>query len=131
MYSHTGSVPASTDQDRGVSVYAKLPMHSSRLGTQVATASAPGMQVLLEILLLMGIKEVVAQIDAEIVRLQQARALLASSSTPIRRKRGRNPINGTRPAKKKRNLTPEGRARIAEAVKRRWAKQKAIKSKAR
>jgi hypothetical protein len=30
-----------------------------------------------------------------------------------------------KPAKKKRNLFPEGRARIAEAVKRRWAKQKA------
>jgi len=63
--------------------------------------------------------------------MQQARALLASTSTPFPGKRGRNPINGARPTKKKRNLTPEGRARIAEAVKRRWAKQKAIKSKAR
>jgi hypothetical protein len=29
-----------------------------------------------------------------------------------------------KPVKKKRNLTPEGRKRIAEAVKRRWAEQK-------
>ena len=85
----------------------------------------------LDILSIMGIKEVVAQIDAEIACLQQARALLASTGMPVRGKRGWSPINGSVPAKKKRNLTPEGRARIAEAVKRRWAKQKAIKSKAR
>jgi hypothetical protein len=31
--------------------------------------------------------------------------------------------------KKKRNLTPEGRKRIAEAVKRRWAEQKKAAAK--
>jgi hypothetical protein len=31
---------------------------------------------------------------------------------------------GRKPGKKKRNLTPEGRKRIAEAVKRRWAEQR-------
>jgi hypothetical protein len=77
----------------------------------------------------MGIKEVVARIDTEIARLQQARALLTSTGTPIRGKRGQNQINGASSAKKKRNLTPEGRARIAEAVKRRWAKQKAATKK--
>jgi hypothetical protein len=34
-----------------------------------------------------------------------------------------------KPVKKKRNLTPEGRKRIAEAVKRRWAEQKKSASK--
>jgi len=33
-----------------------------------------------------------------------------------------NPV--VRKSSKKRNLTPEGRRRIAEAVKRRWAEQK-------
>jgi hypothetical protein len=77
----------------------------------------------------MAVQEILAQIDAEIARLQQARALLGA--TGVRKaRRGRPKLNAdalllSRPAKKKRNLSPEGRARIAEAVKRRWAKQKA------
>lgn len=81
----------------------------------------------------MAVTDVVALIDAEIARLQQARTLLAtignSVSAPARR-RGRPEQNAvaplpSTPAKKKRKLSPEGRARIAAAVKRRWAKQKA------
>ncbi len=83
----------------------------------------------------MALKDIVAQIDEEIERLQQARSLLAVSgisvALPVVR-RGRPKKNAgtpmlSKPAKKKRNLTPEGRARIAEAVKRRWAAQKANK----
>ncbi len=78
----------------------------------------------------MALKDVVAQIDAEISRLQQARALLMTTTAPARRRGRPAKQQGTEPAlskpvKKKRNLSPEGRARIAEAVKRRWAKQKA------
>ena len=68
----------------------------------------------------MGVSEILVQIDREIVKLQQAlvegtgRTSKKSASTPTAKK--------TR--KKKRNLTPEGRKRIAEAVKRRWAEQK-------
>jgi len=70
----------------------------------------------------LGVSEILAQIDSEIAQLQQARALLAgttvaskkTAATPAAKKSGR----------KKRNLTPEGRKRIAEAVKRRWAEQK-------
>lgn len=62
----------------------------------------------------MGVSEILAQIDHEIVQLQKARALLAGPG---------NALPG-KPARKKRNLTPEGRRRIAEAVKRRWAEQK-------
>ena len=75
----------------------------------------------------MGVSNILAQIDREIAQLHQARALLAGG-------RARAPKAGVaaparKPArKKKRNLTPEGRQRIAEAVKRRWAEQKKAKT---
>ena len=75
----------------------------------------------------MGVTEILTQIDREIALLQKARALLVSEST----KR-----SSARPAPRtsKRVLTPEGRKRIAEAVKRRWeqhrkAAKKAVPSK--
>jgi hypothetical protein len=55
------------------------------------------------------VHEILTQIDHEIKHLKQARALLE-------REAKRTP--------RKKNLTPEGRRRIAEAVKRRWASQK-------
>lgn len=67
----------------------------------------------------MGIPEILKQIDSEIATLQSARSLLAGTGV----KRGR-PAKVSKGPKKKRNLTPEGRKRIAEAVKRRWAAQK-------
>ena len=74
----------------------------------------------------MGTSEILAELDAEIARLQQAKALLAGEE--VKRSPGRPKATDTpapAPAKKKkRNLTPEGRARIAAAVKARWAKQK-------
>lgn len=65
--------------------------------------------------------DIVALIDAEIAQLQAARALIANAGTTSV-KRGPGRPKGT--GKKKRNLSPEGRARIAEAVRRRWAAQK-------
>jgi hypothetical protein len=81
----------------------------------------------------MALKDILAQIDLEITRLQQARALLGATGVQKAR-RGRPKLSAdapllSKPVKKKRNLTSEGRARIAEAVKRRWAKQKATKNK--
>lgn len=67
----------------------------------------------------MGVSEILTQLDREIAHLQQARALLAGASI-TKGKRTAAP----RKAAKKRNLTPEGRKRIAEAVKRRWAEQR-------
>jgi hypothetical protein len=68
-----------------------------------------------------GVHEILAHIDREITQLQKARAVLKGISAsawdqlqPQSRQR----------SVKKRNLTPEGRQRIAEAVKRRWARQK-------
>ena len=68
----------------------------------------------------MGVAEILAQIDREIAQLQKARDLLAGSKGGL--KAATAPAR--KPAKKKRRLTPEGRKRIAEAVKRRWAEQK-------
>ena len=65
-----------------------------------------------------GVSEILAQIDREIAQLQKARALLNGGGG------GKRSAGGKRVARKKRNLTPEGRKRIAEAVKRRWAEQR-------
>lgn len=70
----------------------------------------------------MGVTEILAEIDREIAQLQQARALLSGSS--VRKSRSASLLATRAAGKKKRNLTPEGRRRIAEAVKRRWAEQK-------
>ena len=85
----------------------------------------------------MALKDILIQLDQEIARLQQAKALLAStdvSTTPaVRRGRPKKDMASpapAKPAKKKRNLSPEGRARIAAAVKQRWASQKAKQKKA-
>jgi len=73
----------------------------------------------------MGVSEILAQIDREIAQLQQARALLAGGSAAAPKKAAKVlAIKTPAKKKKKRNLTPEGRKRIAEAVKRRWAEQK-------
>ena len=72
----------------------------------------------------MGINQILAELDAEIARLQQAKALLAGETVkrgPGRPKATAAPVSAQ---KKKRNLSPEGRARIAAAVRARWAKQK-------
>lgn len=73
----------------------------------------------------MGLTGILAEIDQEIAKLTQARALL-SDGTVAKRGPGRPKANiaVAKPTKKKRNLSPEGRKRIAEAVKRRWAAQK-------
>jgi hypothetical protein len=79
----------------------------------------------------MALKDILSLIDAEIATLKEARALLATGSavTVEKRKAGRPPKvqpDATTPPKrkKKRNLSPEGRARIAKAAKKRWAAQR-------
>lgn len=70
----------------------------------------------------MGVAEILQQIDREIAQLQRARALLNGGAV----KSPNGSLNGmVRKAKRKKsNLTPEGRKRIAEAVRRRWEKQR-------
>ena len=68
----------------------------------------------------MSLADILSLIDSEIAQLQSARALLTGAQT--KPKIGR-PV-GSGKKKRKRNLSPEGRARIAAAVKARWARQK-------
>jgi hypothetical protein len=76
----------------------------------------------------MGVSEILAALDREIAQMQQARALLGGHTAPKKKpgrpKKGAMALAAAKPPKKKRNLTPEGRKRIAEAVRRRWAAQK-------
>jgi hypothetical protein len=93
-------------------------------------------------ILVMSIETIIAQINAEIAQLQQARALLGSSGSigqsivvGTGKKRGpkpgskRGPKPGVKTGKKRRVLSPEARQRIADAQHRRWAAQKAAVKK--
>jgi hypothetical protein len=77
----------------------------------------------------MDVSKIVAEIDAKIASLQQARAVLVdldetSAAAKPRRGRPKGSTSAAKPAKRKRNLSPEGRKRIAEAMKRRWAERR-------
>lgn len=71
----------------------------------------------------MAVKEILLEIDQEIARLEQVRQLLGGVGVSLR---GRSGVAGYEltPMRRKRNITPEGRQRIVDAVKRRWAAQK-------
>ncbi len=88
----------------------------------------------------MDVSKILAEIDAKIASLQQARAVLVGlnltdgtgATAPKRRGRPKGSKNATKaikPAKKKRNLTPEGRKAIADAMKRRWEERKKAEKK--
>ena len=75
---------------------------------------------------------ILSGIDEQIAKLQKVRALL-SEATAVAKRRGRpagskNANTVASPAEKKpkgkRNLSPEGRKRIADAMKKRWAERK-------
>ena len=80
----------------------------------------------------MATNDVIAYIDAEIAKLQQARALLGDTSPVAKAGRGRpkgsknvsTATDAPAPAKGKRKLSPEGRKAIADAMKRRWAERR-------
>ena len=84
----------------------------------------------------MAITDVIAQIDAEIAKLQHAKVLLSGAEAP-RSGRGRpkgsknasttaaaTPAPAAVGVKSKRKRSPEGRKAIAEAMKRRWAERR-------
>jgi len=82
----------------------------------------------------MQLSKILAEIDLEITRLEQARTLLAGETGSVgkRSRKGMPATSATEAApkrKKKRNLSPEGRKRIADAVRRRWELQKKNASK--
>ncbi len=66
------------------------------------------------------VTRIIAELDAQISKLQQARALLAGVPT-VKAGPGRPKGSKNTTTKSKRNLSPEGRKRIAEAMKKRWA----------
>ncbi len=68
----------------------------------------------------MAIAEIIAEIDAEIERLEQARKLLSNR----RKLQIGNLVDKKSAGHKKRTLSAEARARIAQAQRKRWAKQK-------
>jgi hypothetical protein len=63
----------------------------------------------------MDTTDIVEAIDAEILRLKQAKSLLTGRAAPLKR---------SLPPAGRRTISPEGRARIAAAQKARWAKAK-------
>ena len=82
----------------------------------------------------MQLSSILAEIDLEIARLEQARTLLAGEPAAIVKKtrKSKSVVVATDAPvkrKKKRNLSPEGRKRIAEAVRRRWELQKKAAAK--
>lgn len=69
----------------------------------------------------MGVSEIIAQLDREIDQLEEARSILKSGGTS----------SSLSSQAKKRRLTPEGRRRISEAVKRRWVAERKAKTSTR
>jgi hypothetical protein len=79
----------------------------------------------------MDTTEIIAQIDSEIARLEEAKSILSgTTATTTGAKRGPKPKNAPTPiTTKRRTLSPEARARIVAAQKARWAKvRKAAKA---
>jgi hypothetical protein len=74
------------------------------------------------------VSRIIAEIDAQISKLQQARALLAGTTAPAGRGRPKgsksSASSAAATAPRKRKLSPEGRKRIADAMKKRWAERR-------
>ena len=79
----------------------------------------------------MEVSKIIAEIDAQISKLQQARELLSGTATKVAKGRGRpkGSKNVKPAAPRKHQLTPEGRKRIADAMKRRWAERRKLAAK--
>jgi hypothetical protein len=87
-------------------------------------------------ILLMAIDSILAQIDEEIAKLKQVRALLATTgkvATKLAERKTKEALvkpakvakaAKTAKTKKRRVLSPEARKRIADAQRKRWAAQK-------
>jgi hypothetical protein len=71
-------------------------------------------------------QEIIAAVNGEIQRLEQVRALLQSSTSDTFASPGEMP--SAKSDKPKRELSADARRRIAQAQKRRWAKQRGAAS---
>ena len=77
----------------------------------------------------MEVSRIIAEIDSQISKLQQARALLAGTTlqttrTGPGRPKGSKNATPAAASPRKRKLSPEGRKRIADAMKKRWAERR-------
>lgn len=74
----------------------------------------------------MEARGIIAEIDAEIARLQQARALLGGGggSVKAKAKPGRPKAFANKSQRRKRVLSADARKRIGDAQKRRWAERR-------
>ncbi len=73
----------------------------------------------------MGLNEIVAALDDEISRLQQARRLLAGTNGNVTQAATSFAFGANQgKTRKPRKVSAEGRARMAAAQKKRWAAQK-------
>jgi hypothetical protein len=83
----------------------------------------------------MEVSRIIAEIDAQISKLQQARELLAGTTTkagkgPGRPKGSKNSkAAASTAAPRKRKLSAQGRKNIADAMKRRWAERRKLAAK--
>lgn len=77
----------------------------------------------------MEVKKIIAEIDAQIQKLQQARELLSGFATAGPKGPGRPKGSKNTSTTRKRKLSPEGRRRIQEAMKRRWAERRKAAAK--
>ena len=77
----------------------------------------------------MTIEAILAEIDAEISRLTEARRLLSAAGSSSAKPAKRGPKKSTAKVRKTRVLSADARKRIADAQKRRWAAQKSKSKK--
>ena len=78
----------------------------------------------------MSLESILAEIDSEIARLEQAKGLLTGISTKRGPGRPRSVMTEAAPKKRKRSrMSAEGRAKIAAAQKARWAKARKAAAK--
>jgi len=78
------------------------------------------------------VTRIISEIDAQISKLQQARALLTGTAvvrTGPGRPKGSTNLPKALAPKTKRRLSPEGRKRIADAMKKRWAERRKAQGK--
>jgi hypothetical protein len=79
----------------------------------------------------LDIQTIVEELQSERDRLNQAIAALEGLSPRATAKRSHVPNPGTHSKKKRGGLTPEGRKRLSEMMKKRWAKRRKKSSKGR
>ena len=74
----------------------------------------------------MEVSRIIAEIDAQILKLQQARDLLAGAAAKTGRPGPGRPKGSVKAkaTRRQRKLSPEGRKRIADAMKKRWAERR-------